>query len=75
MEKIFHSHAIKTHFHKKGCALGLILEVRVFGTQKWPAGSEVWVTVMHTHNMRYKYWCIHSVNCAVSLSLLLPFQW
>ena len=25
----------KTHFHKKGCAVGLILKVRVFGTQKW----------------------------------------
>ena len=25
MEMIFHSHANKTHFHKKGCALGLIL--------------------------------------------------
>ena len=36
MEIIFHSHANKTHFHKKGCALGLILKVRVFGTQKWP---------------------------------------
>ena len=23
-------------FHKKGCALGLILKVRVFGTRKWP---------------------------------------
>ena len=23
MEKIFHSHANKTHFHKKGCGLGL----------------------------------------------------
>ena len=33
---IFHSHANKTHFHKKGCALGLILKVRVFGTRKWP---------------------------------------
>ena len=22
MERIFHSHASKTHFHKKGCALG-----------------------------------------------------
>ena len=30
------SHANKTHFHKKGCALGLILKVRVFGTRKWP---------------------------------------
>ena len=36
MEMIFHSHANKTHFHKKGCALGLILKVRVFGTQRWP---------------------------------------
>ena len=34
MEMIFHSHANKTHFHKKGCALGLILEVRVFGTSE-----------------------------------------
>ena len=36
MEMILHSHANKTHFHKKGCALGLILKVRVFGTRKWP---------------------------------------
>ena len=34
MEMIFHSHANKTHFHKKGCALGLILKVRVFGIRK-----------------------------------------
>ena len=33
---IFHSHANKTHFHKKGCALGLILKVRGFGTRNWP---------------------------------------
>ena len=38
MEIIFHSHANKFHFHKKGCALGLILKVRVFGTRKWPIG-------------------------------------
>ena len=36
MEMIFHSHANKTHFHKKGCALGLILKVRGFGTRNWP---------------------------------------
>ena len=36
MEIIFHSHSNKTHFHKKSCALGLILKVRVFGTRKWP---------------------------------------
>ena len=31
MEMIFHSHANKSHFHEKSCALGLILRVRVFG--------------------------------------------
>ena len=31
---IFHSHANKTHFHKKGCAPSLILKVRVFGTRQ-----------------------------------------
>ena len=36
MEITFHSHANKTHFHKKGCAPSLILKVRVFGTRKWP---------------------------------------
>ena len=36
MEIIFHSHANKTHFQKKGCAPSLILKVRVFGTRKWP---------------------------------------
>ena len=35
MEIIFHSHANKTHFHKKGCAAGLILKVRDFSTRKW----------------------------------------
>ena len=33
MEIIFHSHANKTHFHKKGCAPSHILKVRVFGTR------------------------------------------
>ena len=36
MKMTFHSHANKTHFHKKGCALGLLLKVRVLGTKKWP---------------------------------------
>ena len=36
MEMIFHSHVSKTHFHKKSCALGLILKLRVFGTRWWP---------------------------------------
>ena len=33
MEMSFHPHTNKTHFHKKSCALGLILKVRVW---KWP---------------------------------------
>ena len=40
MEMILYSHANKTHFHKKDCALGLILKVRVFGTRKWPIKLE-----------------------------------
>ena len=39
-EMIFHSHSNKTHFYKKGCALGLILKVRVFGTRKWPIRTQ-----------------------------------
>ena len=31
-----YSHANKTHFHMKGFALSLVLEVRVFGIRKWP---------------------------------------
>ena len=33
---IFHSHASKTNFLKKGRVLALILIVRVFRTRKWP---------------------------------------
>ena len=36
MEITFHSHVNKAHFQKNGCAIGLILKVRVFGTRKWP---------------------------------------
>ena len=36
MEMTFHSHASKSHFHKKGWAPSLILKVRVFRSQKWP---------------------------------------
>ena len=35
MEMIFQSRANKPRFHKKGCALGLNLKVKVFGTRKW----------------------------------------
>jgi len=33
-KKIFHSHLNKFHLHKKGFELGLVLNVRVFVTQK-----------------------------------------
>ena len=36
MKMICHSHANKTHFHKKGFTYDLILKVRGFGTRKWP---------------------------------------
>ena len=44
MEMIFQSHANKTHFHKKGCPLGLILKVRVFGIWQWPIAFDTDVT-------------------------------
>ena len=36
MKMNFYSYTYKTHFHKKGFALSLVLKVRDFGTQKWP---------------------------------------
>ena len=33
----------ESHFHKKGCALALILKVRVFATHKWP--------IFHRHSI------------------------
>ena len=36
---VFYFHANKTHFHKKGFALCLVLKVRVFGTRKWLIGD------------------------------------
>ena len=33
----------ESHFHKKGCALALILKVRVFGTRKW--------SIFHWHSI------------------------
>ena len=39
MKNNLNSHANKPHFHKKGCALALILKVTVFGTRKWPIGQ------------------------------------
>ena len=36
MKTIFNSYANKSHFHKKGFALSLVLKVRAFETWKWP---------------------------------------
>ena len=52
VEMIFHSHAQKTHFHKNGCALGLNLKVRVFGTPKWPIEPRIhgqYIALQHIH--------------------------
>ena len=49
MEIIFHSHANKTHFHKKGCAPSLILKMRVFGTREWPINPHL---VWHVSNAK-----------------------
>ena len=43
VQMIFHSHANKTHFCKKGCPLGLILKVRVFGIRQWPTAFDTGV--------------------------------
>ena len=42
----FYYHENKTHFHKKGFALGLVLIERVFGTQKWPIQHGVFKTII-----------------------------
>ena len=36
---IVYYHANKTHSHKIGFELGLVLRVRVFGTRKWPTNK------------------------------------
>ena len=35
LKMILYSYANKTRFHKKRCALSLVLKARVFGTRKW----------------------------------------
>ena len=46
---VFHSHANRTHFHKKGCALGLVLKVRVLGTRAWPTQLTVDLSLSAVH--------------------------
>ena len=45
---MFHSHVNKTHFHKNVSVRGLILKVRVFGTQKWPIQFKVTFYIIFT---------------------------
>ena len=70
VEMIFHSLVNETLFHKKGCALGLMLEVRVFGTWKWP-------NVAGQYNMMrsFSYWACISVSLfwALNIEKLAPF--
>ena len=49
MEMIFHSCANKTHFHKKGFALGLILKVRVL---------ELWSGLLRCDAFVFMWWMI-----------------
>ena len=59
-ETIFHPHANKTHFRKKGCAPSLILKVRVFGTRKWPIWVDVFKSLCQGQHVcfqiRYRSW-------------------
>ena len=41
MGVILYCHGNKSHFHNKGCALGVILEMTVFGTQKWSIDQSI----------------------------------
>ena len=57
-------HANKTHFHKKGFALGLVLRVKVFGTRKW--------SIQHINNKtqfeekkKEKKACMHSLRMSL----------
>ena len=45
MEMNFHPHANKTRFHKKGCALDLILKMRSLRTWKWPIRVRVGINI------------------------------
>ena len=66
METIFHSHANKTYFHKKGCTPSVIVKVTVFGTRKWPVGR-----VLH----RYRRGSCRTRTSNPDLSSLLPLHY
>ena len=68
MTMILHSHANKTHFHQNGCALGLTLKVRVFGTRKWPI--ETMNAFIHSHEFPRELYQIPDPNGQI----LFPFS-
>ena len=53
---LFYSHSDKTHFHKKGVALSLVLKARYFGTQKWHiiVGLDIMFRVFRSKHNRGK---------------------
>ena len=73
---IFYSYANKSHYHKKGCALGLISNVRVFGTRKWPIVS----VIAHPQNLVLRIsplsgnevgFCLVTLCCRFKILMLL----
>ena len=62
---------IKLKFNKKGCALGLILKVGVFGTRKWPIGYSVfWVPMNGSLNSKMNLLPNH-LGCITNLDYSL----
>lgn len=54
---------IRMQFHKKGCVLGLILEVMVFGTWKWPIESrECSNAIKHDKVVKSGRYSVNMVN-------------
>ena len=75
MEMIFHSHANKSHFHKKSCALGLILRVRVFGLLQCDYNNQGQLTIISTWSDVISLNCwrldFHLVKCLSNCQFLL----
>ena len=69
---IFHSHANKTHFHKKGCSLSLILKVRVYGTRKWATVSIISELFLGGESTSLRRNCWWWDDCKPWMIILLP---
>ena len=64
--KMTFPHANKTHFHKKGCAIRLILKVKILGTPKWPI---IWKEFSCTKNANAKNF-VHKRGLVVKFARL-----